>query len=313
MVRALLGDKALDRIAVVDTLSSGAIELLPKSPRIDLYLRDVRSLRLSDIGSPRVVFYLCASPFVPASWQDPASTFDVNVHALEEFLDRNAVAESFKLVYASSGEVYGEVNDRAREDQAFPPSLLLSPYAQSRIAAERLLFEFSQRYGLSSVILRLFNVIGPRATQPYFVPEMIRQIAHGGVIKHGNLDSVRDFVWIGDTVDAFVAASRLHLDDPFAVNVASGIAWTMSDILHTLLDLSGSLGQRLELDSNRVRNPDLERLVGDPSLAQERLRWRSQVDVPNALSRTFGWYMRHGSWPYERRYRAGLLRPNRRG
>jgi nucleoside-diphosphate-sugar epimerase len=264
---------------------------------------------LADIGDPSVVFYLCAAPFVPASWEDPNATTDANVTTLAEFLAQNKAAAPFRLVYASSGEVYGEVS-RGRASETWPlpsaDSQRLSPYAQSRIMAEAVLFEWCRKHGIPATILRLFNVIGPRATQAYFVPEMISQITHSESIRHGNLNSVRDFVWIEDTTRAMVAASRMSLDGPLALNVASGVEWSMEEVLSELQRIARSKDLPRVLDPGRLRHVDLQRLVGDPTLAATLLGWRPQVTVSEALERTRAAYLSAGSWPYEERARRRL-------
>src|SRR5689334_5546678 len=106
LVRKLLDDGQYERVIVVDNLSSGSKSLLPKHPRLeDPIESDVRDLSLRAIGLPADVFYLCGAPFVPTSWSQPDATKDSNVQVLRDFLDRNAeMADSFRLVYASSGE-----------------------------------------------------------------------------------------------------------------------------------------------------------------------------------------------------------------
>src|SRR5262249_23002329 len=151
-------------------------------------------------------------------------------------------------------EVYGDVHEgRATEDRDCAPithsgpqtsghewsgefASALSPYNVSRIRAEEALFKFAAGHGLPTAALRLFNVLGPQATQKYFVREMISQIVAGGEIRHGTRGRERDFVWIGDTVRAFISAAKLTLQphEPLPINIASGTTHTMENVLDKL-------------------------------------------------------------------------------
>ena len=289
------------RVIAVDKLADRRPEILPDDPRVARVAENARRLRLSDIGSPKLVYYLCAAPFVPDSFADPDGTEDNNVQVLREFLTNNKDATSLSIVYGSSGEVYGNVPvGCADEQQPTVASDEMSPYGRSRVGAERVLFELCPESRIRSVAVRLFNVVGPRATQPYFVPEMIRQLMKNGVVCHGDLAPVRDFVWIDDAVAAVAAAFQLCRTKPTAINVATGVGWSMAAVLALLLSIAGREDATTEVDNDRLRPIELARLVGCPDRARETLGWQSKTRLEDALRRTFQWYLRAGSWSYER-------------
>jgi UDP-glucose 4-epimerase len=302
LVRRLLADERYDQIFVVDDLSTGCKSPVLDEGNINFICEDVKSVSLADLGLPDPVYYMCASPYVPDSYDDPQRTIEKNVTTLESFLERNSQDMPRMFVYASSGEVYGSVSEDCASEtdaQSFDSLAEYSPYAQSRALAEDVLFRFGCRGGNSVVLLRLFNIIGPGATHPYFVPDMISQAFNSDFIAHGNLDAIRDFVWIDDAVDAFVRASQIDMPGVTPINVSRGSGWTAKYVLSEILTATGKSGMDMKLDPSRLRPSDLTRLVGDPLQAWRILGWRTTVSLREAVVRTVDEYRRCGTWPYE--------------
>lgn len=303
LVRRLI-DLDLEQIYVVDNLSAGHSDLLPVDQRVTLVRQNVNEVRLKDLGYPDKVFYLCGSPYVPTSFIDPDETMYENVEVLRQFLRGNVDSLPSAFIYASSGEVYGNVADSCadeRQDIRKRDPSTESPYGQSRVAAEQVLREDLHSRDLVTVALRLFNVIGPRATHAYFVPEMIRQVSSNNEIAHGNLETIRDFVWIGDTVEAFILAMKLRAPGLIPINVATGTGWRMIDILSQIVEQFGLRELHLRCADERVRPVELERLVGCNSKALRLLGWRPNTSLSDSLAATIRWYREIGSWPYEHR------------
>lgn len=292
----------VDRVHVVDDLSSGREYLLPDSDRVGFIRANAATFDLTGLGPLDCAYYLCAAPFVPDSFRNPDLTKHANVEVLHKFLVKNRHSMPSRMIYASSGEVYGEVIEPCAAEVDDIPDVVAtdSPYRASRVAAENIFRNEVESLSTAAVALRVFNVIGPNSTQPYFVPEMVRQLLAGSDILHGNLESVRDFVWIEDTVDAFVAAKDADMGAGFtAVNVASGIGWTMKEILDMLVDVTARTDVRIKHDLDRARPFDLQRLVGCTERARRLLGWSARRSVRLALEDTVRAYTMSGAWPYE--------------
>jgi UDP-glucose 4-epimerase len=302
LVRRLLAENRYDQILVVDDLSAGWKAPVLDEERVDFICEDVKNVSLADLGLPNPIYYLCAAPYVPDSFDDPQQTIDRNVTTLESFLEMNFRHMPQTFVYASSGEVYGAVSDGCASEtdaQPFDSLAQYSPYAQSRALAEKVLRRFGACTRNTVVMLRLFNIIGPGATHPYFVPDMIRQAFKSDVIAHGNLDAIRDFVWIYDAVEAFIRASNLDMPGVTPINVCSGSGWTARYVLDESLTAIGKVNVHLKLEPSRLRPNDLSRLVGSPAQAWRILRWAPTVSVREAVVRTVDEYRRCARWPYE--------------
>jgi nucleoside-diphosphate-sugar epimerase len=128
---------------------------------------------------------------------------------------------------------------------------------------------------------------------------MISQAFKSERIAHGNLQTIRDFVWIDDAVDAFIRASQLDMPGTIPINVCGGHGWTAQEVLCEILKATGKSDSDLVMDPSRLRPHDLTRLVGSPARAERLLRWRTTVPVRDAVVRTVDAYRRCERWPYE--------------
>ncbi|MHB1647109.1 MAG: GDP-mannose 4,6-dehydratase [bacterium] len=175
---------------------------------------NITSLR-STLPLPRdaifdAVIHLAAQSFVPESFKNPLETFDVNFtgtynlfSALKEYGFHG------KILYISSGDIYGLVSEDKlpiTEDYPLKPR---NPYAVSKVAAEALCYQWSMTEGIEIVIARPFNHIGPNQSERFVVSSFAKQIAEielglrKPVISAGNIDITRDFLDVRDVADAY--------------------------------------------------------------------------------------------------------------
>jgi dTDP-glucose 4,6-dehydratase len=151
------------------------------------------------------------------------------------------------------------------------------------------------------VILRPFNAYGPNPTHPYIVPELIRQCIKEEVIKTGNVSSRRDFTYVTETAEAILKGMLAPGIEGETINICSGKASQMSDLLLKIQALTQATSKKRVIDSERLRpigtDPDL--LVGDASKAGKLLGWCPRIELETGLQRTIDDYLRSGGWPYE--------------
>jgi nucleoside-diphosphate-sugar epimerase len=302
LTRELVTTDRFDNVFVVDDLSAGKTWLLPDDPRVQFIQGDARDIELSFLGNPDLVYYLCADPYVPDSFRDPEHTINRNVGVLESFLKINSESLPEHLVYVSSGEVYGSVaiGCTSESDILKTEDLVQSsPYALSRVLAESTLRRATRNAPGSVVALRLFNVVGPASTHPYFIPDIVSQAIRNPHVQHGDLTTIRDFVWIGDVIDAMGRAAGRAPAGFTALNISTGTGWTMQSIIEIIARALGKPELDLQFDQARLRPIELARLVGCPSRARDVLGWRATTSIHEAIRRTIDWYQANGRWPYE--------------
>ena len=294
-----------------DLAAAGALDVLEATPPGDAAREPGRAGRLTLVRcdltdpfavegvvaaiSPDRVFHLAAQSFVPASFAEPAATFETNVlgqlYLLEAVRKR---APEARVLVAGSSEEYGAVRPGElpiRETNELRP---LSPYAASKVAQDRLGWQYHRSYGLHVVITRAFNHTGPRRGEVFAESSFARQIAEielerrPPIVRVGDLSSRRDWHDVRDTVRAYWLA--LESGAPGEVyNVGTGKAWEVRDVLGALLDLSGAT-VTVEEDPARLRPSDVPVLYADASKFRGSTGWAPAIPLERSLADLFQWW-----------------------
>lgn len=216
------------------------------------------------------VFHLAGQAFVPAAIASPMETYEANViatariaHAIAHHMKRSG--ERPRLVFASSGEVYGSVPaDSLPVDEAMTmnPS---NPYAASKAAAELLLLGEHRSFGLDVVIGRAFNAIGPGQSTRFATSDFAAQliaIRNGAPARLavGNLDAQRDFLDVRDVAAAYVALAQRGATGE-AYNICSGVPRSLRSLLDELMSLANVRPEIVD-DPLRMRPSDTPVMFG---------------------------------------------------
>jgi GDP-4-dehydro-6-deoxy-D-mannose reductase len=275
-------------------LRSRPIEILTAPG--DLDIRDEKGvLRLLSDARPAYVLHLAAQTFVPESFGDPRRTFDVNLIGTFNVLQAlRATAFAGRMIYVSTGEVYGRV---AEEALPISESLLtwpFNPYAVSKLAAEALCYQWSQTEGLDIIIARPFNHIGPGQSDKFVVSGFAHQIAQirkgrmAPVLSVGDIDVTRDFLDVEDVVSAYFA---LFDSAPAAevYNVSSGVERRIRDVLDDLLRIAG-VEARIEGDAARLRPNEQRRVVASAQKLRDQTGWAPVVPFETSIERVLAYW-----------------------
>ncbi len=270
-------------------------------PSITLHPCDIRSaggLRQAvRKARPDVVFHLAAASSVSGAETDPKGTMDVNLagtlHLLEAIRQETPRA---LLIHISSAEVYGKVppqDNPIREDR---PAAPVHAYGLSKLLSEHLVRFYERCHGISSIILRPFNHIGPRQSDRFVCASFAKQVVAiergkaAPVIRVGNLDPVRDFTDVRDMVEAYRLAAE-HCRPGSLHNIASGVGISIADLLDRLLAL---VDARVEVspDPGRIRPTEIPVLIGDPASFVEVTGWQRRFDLTETLTATVAYWRR---------------------
>jgi UDP-glucose 4-epimerase len=272
-----------DEVHVVDDLSTGSRENLPGGA--ELHELDIRADGLADLVArlrPEVVFHLAAQADVGTSVARPELDADVNVVGTVRVLEAARTAGA-RVVFASSGgAIYGECERPAREDD--PPSTL-SPYAASKLAGEVYLATWNRLHGTAHVTCRLANVYGPRQLAELeggVVAIFLDRLRDGRPTEiFGDGEQTRDFVHVGDVVEAILAAAAAPAGGLY--NVGTGIATSILELHRLCAEIAGSAQEPI---FGEPRPGDLRHSVVDPGRAARELGWRAQTALAEGLART---------------------------
>lgn len=232
------------------------------------------------------VFHLAARVSVSESVLYPREYNATNVGGTVALLQAVRDAGVRRLVFASSGAVYGEQpTERVREDAVPNPG---SPYAVSKLAAEHYVNTIGALWGIDTVILRVFNAYGPgqqlRASHPPVVPAVLRQALGGGsIIVHGDGRQQRDFVYVDDVVAALSAASTAPNVNRLIINVGSGVPTSIMDLVSTV---GRAIGRELTPLRVTAESGGVSRLCADLDRAHERLGYTPRVALEEGIRRT---------------------------
>ncbi len=279
--------------ALVEYNSLGSWGWLDESPvkgEVEVVLGDVRdrdSARAAAEGA-EVVFHLAALIAIPYSYEAPYSYVQTNVVGTLNVLRAAQEAAARLVVHTSTSEVYGTVR-YVPIDEAHPLQGQ-SPYAASKIGADKMAEAFHLSFGLPVATLRPFNTYGPRQSARAVIPTILTQLLDGDTVALGNLTPTRDFTYVTDTVDAFVRIA----DCPEAVgrvlNTGSGKEISIGELVERI---EAVLGRRasVERDKERVRPPgsEIERLCANADAARELLGWEPRVSLDEGLAATAAW------------------------
>ena len=254
-------------------------------------LRDSAAVRQAVEGC-QVVFHLGALVGIPYSYLHPLEVVETNTIGTLQVLLAARDHGVERIVHTSTSEVYGTAERvPIAEDH---PLKGQSPYAASKIGAEKLAQSFYASYGLPVVVLRPFNIFGPRQSARAVIPTITTQALARPVIHLGNLMATRDFTFVEDTVSAFVLAGEVEGAPGQVVNVGSGFEISIGDLAKRILALSGSKAE-LEVEPTRERpaKSEVERLLSDSTLARGLLGWQPSWTLDEGLRATIEWISSH--------------------
>lgn len=238
-----------------------------------------------------IVFHLGALISIPYSYVHPVETVQTNVLGTLNILEACRKSGA-KLVHTSTSEVYGTAL-RVPIDEDHPLQGQ-SPYSASKIGADKLVESYFRSFGLPTVTVRPFNTYGPGQSTRAVIPTIITQALAGGVVRLGNLDAIRDFTYLDDTVEGFLLTAQADTWNGETYNLGSGEEISIGAIAALIFRLMGKQAE-IQLEKSRLRPEKSEvlRLISDNRKAKLELGWQPTVGMEEGLQRTIRWIGEH--------------------
>ena len=269
-------------VTVIDDLSRGSLANLNDIrnkihiKKIDICEQEHLDNIIQDADG---IFHQAALVSVPESWKSPDTYQKVNVDGTENIF-KIATKLDIKVVYASSASVYGDCKTiPIREDSERKP---LNPYGKTKLDCETI----AKRYvkmGAQIIGLRYFNVFGAGQNSNYagVITHFLNRLnADKLPIIFGDGSQIRDFVFVGDVVQANLAAMSSNVTDGF-FNIGGGIPTTLTDLAHAMIRLSCT--QMIEPKYEPTRHGDAKISIADISKAANQLGWRPKTTLEDGL------------------------------
>jgi nucleoside-diphosphate-sugar epimerase len=284
-------------VTVIDDLSSGRIENIidQRCKNLRFIKGDIRDFKLVKriVKDVDAIFHEAALASTDLSVKDPIAVNEINVGGTLNLLKAASESCVKRFIYASSAAVYGNISVRKKKENMTQTPL--SPYAVSKLAAENYVWIFHRLYGLETVVLRYFNVYGPRQ-------RFDSEWAYGGVIGifmtrifqklppiiHGDGNQTRDFVYVQDVVSANMLALNCRKASGEIFNVGTGKRTSINQIAKLLKELIGQ--ENLGSVYSAPRPGDIRDSCADISKARRILRYDPAYSISDGLAQLGLWY-----------------------
>ncbi len=261
---------------------------------VNILDREALEYCISDVR-PDAVVHLAAVSNIPLAWENPGLVVDVNIRGTVNVLQAlYRVSPKTTFISIGSGDEYGmaaKVSVPLTEQVICQPQ---NPYAISKYAAEGLVLQLGKKYGMKVICTRSFNHFGPGQARGYVTADFSSQIAaiergeQPPVMRVGDLTACRDFTFVEDVAEAYVALLEKNPDGG-VYNVCSNKARSVQEILDYLISQS-KIKISVEKEPSLMRPSDVPFFVGDFSKIKEKTGWEPHYDFYQGLQDTLNYW-----------------------
>ena len=266
----------------------------PSGERVRRYFGDLRDAQAVQqaMRSAQIVFHLGALIGIPYSYVHPQDVVQTNVLGTLNVLTAARELGVERIIHTSTSEVYGTA--RYVPINEAHPLQGQSPYAASKIGADKLAESFHLSYELPVTTVRPFNAYGPRQSARAVIPAIIVQMLTRERIQLGSLHPRRDFTFVTDTVQGFLHAAASEATIGEVINVGSGQEISIGDLFYRIRDLVGrDVALDVEADRMRPEGSEVQRLWADNCKAKQLMDWTPKVPFTVGLQKTIAWIEEH--------------------
>lgn len=270
----------------LDTLSK------KKLNNIEIFAGDVRDPNgvKTAVKGVDVVFHLAALIGIPFSYHSPDSYLDTNVKGTLNILQAVRDLNIERVIITSTSEVYGTAQYVPIDERH--PLQGQSPYAASKIGADKIAEAFYRSFEIPLIIARPFNIYGPRQSARAVIPTIITQLLSGNKKIHiGSLHPTRDLNYVRDICNGFVYLAKCDNAVGREVNIGSGNEISIGDLARLIISLmdikAGIVSESLR---KRPKKSEVERLLCDNSLMKQLTGWKPRISLKEGLLKTIEWF-----------------------
>jgi dTDP-glucose 4,6-dehydratase len=274
----------------------GHLQYIPKELRtsLEVVAGDLRDHRAVDevVRGAGTVFHLGALIGIPYSYVNPIDVAQTNLLGTLNILNACRDAEVRRLIQTSTSEVYGTAR-YTPIDEAHPLQAQ-SPYAATKIGGDKLAESYYNTFGLPVTTVRPFNTYGPCQSARAVIPTIIMQVLNSDAVHLGSTETRRDFTYVHDTRDGFIAAAESPDTIGEVVNLGTGIDVSIGDVVDCVFQIT-ERPLPVILDDKRVRPAMSEvlRLISNNAKAGQLAGWRPRVSLEEGLRQTVEWVAGH--------------------
>ena len=276
----------------------GNLEFLPQDKKASLHI-EAGNIEDSDfvdrqVKGKDIVFHLAALIAIPYSYVATRSYIRTNIDGTLNILESSRNFGVEKIVHTSTSETYGTALYTPIDEKH--PLQAQSPYAASKIGADKIAESYFLSFDLPVATIRPFNTYGPRQSARAVIPTIISQALTQDKIRLGSLSPVRDLTFVRDTVNGFIRIAESEYTIGETINVGSGKGITIGELSGTILSLMG-IDKPIIQDANRFRpdKSEVYTLICDNTKAGKLIGWKPQYFLSEGLSETIQFITRNSN------------------
>ena len=285
-VRAFVFYNSFNSWGWLDTFSKETLD------KIEIFAGDIRDpngVRKAMQGMD-MVFHLAALIAIPFSYHSPDSYVDTNIKGTLNVLQAARDTGCDRVLITSTSEVYGTAQYVPIDENH--PFQGQSPYSATKIGADRIAESFYRSFNTPVTIVRPFNTYGPRQSARAVIPTIITQLLAGATeIKLGSIHPTRDFIYVKDTVDGFIAIAETQATIGEEINIASQQEISIGQLAREIIDQINPTA-RIVSDDIRIRpeKSEVERLLGSNEKIRKLTGWQPAYTLKQGIRETIEWY-----------------------
>lgn len=274
-------------------LDSLSLQILDEIQVVFGDVRDKNSIKNAMKGC-QMVFHLAALISIPYSYVAPESYVDTNIKGTLNILESAKELNVNHLIHTSTSETYGTAQYVPIDEKH--PLVGQSPYSASKIGADQLALSFWRSFSLPVSIVRPFNTYGPRQSTRAIIPSVITQILTGEKeLKLGNLSPTRDFNFVKDTCEGFVAVGQSGNTFGEVINISSNFEISISDTIKNITKIMNAEVNVIREESKiRPKSSEVDRLFGTNEKIKRLTTWAPKYGGINGfkkgLQETINWF-----------------------
>jgi dTDP-glucose 4,6-dehydratase len=236
------------------------------------------------------IFHLAALIGIPYSYLSPLAYIKTNIEGTYNVLHSAKLLRTKNILITSTSETYGSAQYIPIDEKH--PLVGQSPYAATKIGADQLAISYFKSFSLPVKIVRPFNIYGPRQSARAIIPTIIIQLLNDlKTLNLGNLNTIRDFTYVLDTVNAFIEISKQDSLNGEVINVGSGLEISINKLCQLIFKL---LDKKIDisLDNQRLRpsKSEVDRLLCDNQKIKKNTKWELKFDIEKGLRETINWF-----------------------
>jgi NAD dependent epimerase/dehydratase len=285
---------------------AGNLQFLPSGERrpVEVVRGDIRDSHfvLGACEDVQVIFHLAALIGIPYSYVAPADYVSTNVTGTLNILEVARRCGVSRVVHTSTSEVYGTAQYRPIDENH--PLVAQSPYAASKVGADKLAESYYSSFSLPVVTVRPFNTFGPRQSARAVVPAILSQLLAGcEELLLGALEPERDLTFVDDTVAGFLALGACDAAIGRVVNLGTGQTVSVIRLAQMCMRLtSREVPVAVEPERVRPAGSEVMALVSDNQLAKSLCGWEPRITLEDGLRRSAAFVSKHAALYHPKEY-----------